>query len=145
LRWSLIVFMGWPKRTQSEVRKMENWPGLFLFVIFAMLVNLIVAFFVLRGLANLVGVPPGTNTPRRALISLLTILPVAGAAGAPFFIIPFIGPILGTFISACVAPFMFGEKYELETAVAAKIILPTVLVVYAVTGVMVYQYGIPTF
>jgi hypothetical protein len=63
-------------------------------------------------------------------------------AGVPFFIIPFIGPIFGTFISACVAPMMFAEKYEVTQSLAAKIIIPTVVVVYIVSALILY-YGIP--
>jgi hypothetical protein len=70
------------------------------------------------------------------LLSLVTILPVVGVAGLPFFIMPFIGPLFGTFISACVAPMMFAEKYELTQGAAAKIIIPTVLVIYVVSGVI---------
>jgi len=121
---------------------MENWLEVFLFVVFGALINLLIAFGVLRGLASLTGVPAEMNTPRRALISLVTILPVAGALGLPFFIMPFIGPFFGTFLSACVAPMMFGEKYELTQGAAAKIIIPTVLAVYVVSGVILY-YGIP--
>jgi hypothetical protein len=121
---------------------MENWLEVLLFIIFAALVNLVIAFGVVRGLASLTGVPAEVNTPRRALISLVTILPVAGALGVPFFIMPFIGPFFGTFLSACVAPMMFAEKYELTQGAAAKIIIPTVLVIYVVSGVILY-YGIP--
>jgi hypothetical protein len=121
---------------------MENWLEVLLFIIFAALVNLIIASGILRGLASLTGVPAEVNTPRRALISLVTILPVAGALGVPFFIMPFIGPFFGTFLSACVAPMMFAEKYELTQGAAAKIIIPTVLVIYVVSGVILY-YGIP--
>jgi hypothetical protein len=121
---------------------MENWLEVLLFIISAALVNLVIAFGVLRGLASLTGVPAEMNTPRRALISLVTILPVAGALGVPFFIMPFIGPFFGTFLSACVAPMMFAEKYELTQGAAAKIIIPTVLVIYVVSGVILY-YGIP--
>lgn len=121
---------------------MENWQGILLFIIFGALVNLVIAFGVLRGLASLTGVPAEVNTPRRALVSLVTILPVAGALGLPFFIMPFIGPFFGTFLSACVAPMMFAEKYELTQGAAAKIIIPTVLVIYAVSGVMLY-YALP--
>ena len=121
---------------------MENWLEVLLFIIFAAVINLVVAFGVLRGLASLTGVPAEVNTPRRALISLVTILPVAGALGVPFFIMPFIGPFFGTFLSACVAPMMFAEKYELTQGAAAKIIIPTVLVIYVVSGVILY-YGIP--
>ena len=121
---------------------MENWLGIFLLIMFAALVNLVVAFGVLRGLASLVGVPPEINTPRRGLLSLLTIVPVAGIAGAPFFLIPFIGPIFGVFVSMFVAPIMFAGKYELSQGEAAKVILPTVLVIYIVSGMILY-YGIP--
>jgi hypothetical protein len=121
---------------------MENWLGVFLLIIFGAVVNLIVAFFVLRGLAGTMGVSAEVNTPRAALVSLVTILPVAGVAGAPFFIIPFAGPILGTLISASVAPWMFGEKYGLTQKEAAKIVIPTVLAVYVVSAVILY-YGIP--
>lgn len=72
----------------------------------------------------------------------MTILPVAAALGLPFFIMPFIGPFFGTFLSACVAPMMFAEKYELTQGAAAKVIIPTVLVIYAVSWVILY-YGIP--
>jgi hypothetical protein len=125
-----------------EAGPMENWQGILLFIICGALVNLVIAFGVLRGLASLTGVPAEVNTPRRALISLVTILPVAGALGLPFFIMPFIGPFFGTFLSACVAPMMFAEKYELTQGAAAKIIIPTVLVIYAVSGVMLY-YALP--
>jgi len=37
---------------------------------------------------------------------------------------------------------MLAEKYELTQGTAAKIILPTVLVIYVVSGVILY-YGIP--
>jgi len=121
---------------------MENWLEVLLFIIFAAVINLVIAFGVLRGLASLTGVPAEVNTPRRALISLVTILPVAGALGVPFFIMPFIGPFFGTFLSACVAPMMFAEKYELTQGAAAKIIIPTVLVIYVVSGTILY-YGIP--
>ncbi|MDH4017312.1 MAG: hypothetical protein OEV20_08235, partial [Actinomycetota bacterium] len=73
---------------------MQNWLAIFVFIISTALVNLAVAFFVLRTLASAFGVPAATNTPRRALISLVTILPVAGACGLPFFIMPFIGPLI---------------------------------------------------
>jgi hypothetical protein len=121
---------------------MENWLQVFLFIIFGAFVNLAIAFGMVRALASLTGVPAEVNTPRRALISLVTILPVAGALGLPFFIMPFIGPFFGTFLSACVAPMMFAEKYELTQGAAAKIIIPTVLVIYIVSGVILY-YGIP--
>jgi len=121
---------------------MENWLEVLLFIILAAVINLVIAFGVLRGLASLTGVPAEVNTPRRALISLVTILPVAGALGVPFFIMPFIGPFFGTFLSACVAPMMFAEKYELTQGAAAKIIIPTVLVIYVVSGTILY-YGIP--
>ncbi len=121
---------------------MENWLGIFLFIIFGALVNLIIALGVVRGLASLMGVPAAVNTQRRALLGLVTILPVAGVAGLPFFVIPFIGPFFGTFISACVAPMMFAERYELTQGAAARIIIPTVLVIYAVSGLILYN-GIP--
>jgi hypothetical protein len=121
---------------------MENWLEIFLLVVFGALINLGIAFGVLRGLAKFVGVSREINTPRRALVSLLTIVPVAGVAGAPFFLLPFIGPILGVLISAFVAPMMLAEKYEVTQGVAAKIILPTVLVIYIVSGVIIY-YAIP--
>jgi len=123
---------------------MENWLEVFLFIVFGALINLLIAFGVLRGLASLTGVPAEVNTPRRALISLVTILPVAGVLGLPFFIIPFIGPFFGTFLSACIAPMMFAEKYDLTQGASAKIIIPTVLAVYVVSGVILF-YGIPFF
>jgi hypothetical protein len=122
---------------------MQNWLGIFVFMVSGALVNLIVAFFVLRSLANLAGVPAETNTPRRAMLSLLTILPVAGAGGLPFFILPFIGPIFGTIISGFVASMMIGEKYEVSQGTGAKIILPVVLVVYALSGALIYNWGLP--
>jgi len=121
---------------------MENWQGILLLILSVALINLIIAFGVLRGLASVFGVPPEINTPRRALLSLLTIVPVAGVAGVPFFIVPFVGPFFGTGLSAFVAAIMFGEKYEIPQGQAAKIILPTVLVIFVVSGVILY-YGIP--
>lgn len=121
---------------------MENWLGIFLLIIFGALINLAVAFFVLRGLAGLAGIPAETNTPRRALLSLVTILPVAGVGGLPFFILPFIGPIFGTIISCFVAAMMFGEKYEVSQGTGAKVILPVVIVVYIVSAAILYV-GIP--
>jgi hypothetical protein len=130
------------ERALQEEQEMKNWLGVFLLIIFVAVVNLIIAFFVFRALASAVGVPPEVNTPRRALLSLVTILPVAGVAGVPFFILPFFGPLLGTLVSAFVAPMMLAEKYELTQGVAAKIIIPTVVLIYIVTGVILY-YGIP--
>jgi hypothetical protein len=120
----------------------ENWLGIFVLIIFGAVVNLIIAFVVLRALAGWMGISPQVNTARRALISLLTIVPVAGVAGAPFFLIPFMGPPFGIFISSCVAPMMLAERYEVTQGQAAKIILPTVAVIYVVSGVILY-YGIP--
>ncbi len=37
---------------------------------------------------------------------------------------------------------MFAEKYELTQGMAARIILPTVLAVYIVSGLILY-YGLP--
>ena len=89
---------------------MQNWMAIFVFIISGALINLAVAYVVLRTLAGAVGVPATTNTARRALISLVTILPVAGAGGLPFFLFPLIGPIFGTIISGFVASMMLGEK-----------------------------------
>ena len=121
---------------------MENWLGVFTLIIFGAVVNLVIAFFVLRGLATWAGIPHAMNTSRRALVSLLTIVPVAGVAGAPFFLIPFIGPLLGIFVSACIAPLLLAERYRVSQGVAAKVILPTVAVIYLVSAVILY-FGIP--
>ena len=121
---------------------MENWQGVFLLIIGGALVNLIVAFGVLRGLAGLFGVSSEVNSARRALISLVTIVPVAGVAGAPFFIVPFIGPIAGVCISGFVAALMFADKYEVPQRKAAGIILPTVAVIFLLSGAILY-YALP--
>ncbi len=63
-------------------------------------------------------------------------------AGAPFFIVPFIGPLFGFFVSCCVAPMMLAPRYELTQIDAAKVILPTVAAIYGTTGLILY-YGIP--
>jgi hypothetical protein len=131
-----------PLETLSEALIMENWLNIFLLILFGALANLIVAFIVLRALAGVFGVPEEKNNSRRALLALLTIVPVAGVAGAPFFLIPFAGPFFGIALSCFVAAMMFGEKYELPQGQAAKIILPTVLVIFALSGVILY-YGIP--
>jgi hypothetical protein len=121
---------------------MENWLSVFLFIVFGAVVNLIIAFFVLRATASALGLPSSINTSARALNSVATILPVAGVAGTPFFLIPFIGPIMGIFISGVVAAMMLSGKYSVEQGVAAKIIAPVVIVLYAVSGVILY-YGLP--
>ena len=72
----------------------------------------------------------------------MTIVPVAGAAGVPFFIVPFIGPFFGTALSGFVAAIMFGEKYEIPQGQAAKIILPTGVGIFLLSGLILY-YGIP--
>jgi len=122
---------------------MQDWLAIFVFIFSGAVINLIVAFFVLRGLAGLVGVPAATNTPRRALISLVTILPVAGAGGLPFFLFPLIGPLFGTIISGFVASMMIGEKYEVSQGTGAKIIIPVVVVVYALSAALIYNWGLP--
>ena len=119
---------------------MQDWLGIFIFIVSAALINLFVAFFVLRGLASVVGVPSDTNTPRRALISLVTILPVAGAAGLPFFLFPFIGPIFGTVASGFAASMLMSERYEVSWGTGAKVILPVVVVVYAVSAALIYYW-----
>jgi len=117
---------------------MENWLTIFLLLIFGALANLAVAFVVLRAMAGLVGIPHEANTPRRALVSLVTIMPVAGVAGGAFFIIPFWGPIFGTIFSGYVAATMFGQKYEVGHKVGAKVMIPTILAIYVVTGTILY-------
>ncbi len=121
---------------------MDNWVGIFALIVSAILINLVVAFVVLRVLAGMVGVSPLTNTSKEALYTLVTIIPVAGVAGAPFFIVPFIGPLFGFFVSCCVAPMMLAPRYELTQIDAAKVILPTVAAIYGTTGLILY-YGIP--
>ncbi len=121
---------------------MDNWLGVFLLIISGAVVNLAVAFGVLRTAAGWAGIPSEINTPRRTLISLLTIVPVAGVAGAPFFLIPFMGPLLGVFVSACVAPMLLAKEYQVTQALAAKLILPTVAVIYVLSGAILY-FGIP--
>ena len=121
---------------------MENWLNLFLLIVFGALANLIVAFIVLRALAGLFGVPEERNTSRRALLALLTIVPVAGVAGAPFFLIPFAGPFFGIALSCFVAAMMFGDRYDLPQGQAAKIILPTILLIFALSALILYL-GIP--
>jgi hypothetical protein len=121
---------------------MDGWLNLFLFIVFGAFVNLIVAFFVLRGTASALGVPSSVNSPGRALESVVTILPVAGFAGVPFFLIPFMGPILGIFISGVVASMMLSVKYSIEQGEATRIIIPTVAAIYAMSGLILY-YGLP--
>jgi hypothetical protein len=121
---------------------MENWTAVFALIIIGAAVNLLVAVVAFRSLGRFFGVPNSINTFGRALKSMVTILPAAGAAGAPFFVIPFAGPVLGTVVSACVAPWLMSERYDMTQGESAKIILPTVLVVYIVSGVILY-YGIP--
>ncbi len=121
---------------------MENWVGVLSLILVAMVVSLIVAFVVLRVLASVVGVPAPVNTSKEALHSLLTIVPVAGVAGAPFVIVPFIGPVFGFFVSACVAPMMLAARYQISQSDAAKIILPTVAAIYATSAAILY-FGIP--
>lgn len=121
---------------------MENWIGIFSLVVFIMVFNLIVAFIVMRVLSSLVGVPAPMNTYKQTLISLLTILPVAGVAGAPFVIVPFIGPLFGFFVSCCVAPMMLAPRMQISQGDAAKIILPTVAILYATTATILY-YRLP--
>ncbi len=121
---------------------MENWLPIFTLVISIMLVDFVVAFVVLRVLASAVGVSPWTNTSKEAVRTLVTIIPVAGVAGAPFVIVPFIGPLFGFFISCCVAPLMLAPRYSISQLDAAKIILPTVAALYLMTALALY-YGIP--
>ncbi|MDP6977972.1 MAG: hypothetical protein QF570_05130 [Myxococcota bacterium] len=121
---------------------MENWVGIFTLIISAMVINLVVAFVVLRVLASAVGVSPLANTAKEALHVLVTIVPVAGVAGAPFIIVPFIGPLFGFFVSCCVAPMMLAPRYEISQGEAAKIILPTVAAIYVTTALILW-FGIP--
>lgn len=118
---------------------MENWLLIFTLVISIMLVDFVVAFVVLRVLASAVGVSPWANTSKEAVRTLVTIIPVAGA---PFVIVPFIGPLFGFFISCCVAPLMLAPRYSISQLDAAKIILPTVAALYLTTALALY-YGIP--
>jgi hypothetical protein len=96
-RW--LAMIDRPLETLSEALIMENWLNIFLLILFGALANLIVAFIVLRALAGVFGVPEEKNNSRRALLALLTIVPVAGVAGAPFFLIPFAGPFFGIALS----------------------------------------------
>jgi len=121
---------------------MENWAGIFALIVFAMVVNLIVAFLVMRGLAGAMGAPKELATSREVLHSLLTIVPVAGVAGAPFIILPFIGPLFAFFISCCVAPMMLANRYEFSMGDAAKVILPTVAAIYVTSAAILY-FGLP--
>jgi hypothetical protein len=117
---------------------MDNWAGIFALVIFIMVANLGIAFVVLRGLASAIGVSKELNTSKEALHTLLTIVPVAGVAGAPFIILPFIGPFFALFISSCVAPMMLTKRYELTQGDAAKVILPVIAVIYIATAAILY-------
>ena len=121
---------------------MDNWLGLFILIIAGAAVNLAIAFVVFRALAGAVGVSSEVNTSEKALHSLLTIVPVAGVAGAPFVLLPFIGPIVAFCVSGFVAPMMLAPRYDITQGTAAKIILPTVAVVYVVSAVILY-YGLP--
>ncbi len=121
---------------------MENWLGWFVLIIFGAVVNLLIAFVVFRALAGPAGLPREANTPSKTLYCLLTIIPVAGVAGAPFFIMPFVGPIFGTLVSAFVAPMMLAREFNVSQGTAAKVIVPTVAVVYLVSAVILY-FGIP--
>ncbi len=121
---------------------MENWVGIFTLIVSAMVINLVVAFVVLRVLASAVGVSPLANTSKEALHTLVTIVPVAGIAGAPFIIVPFIGPLFGFFVSCCVAPMMLAPRYEISQGDAAKVILPTVAAIYVTTALILWL-GIP--
>jgi hypothetical protein len=121
---------------------MENWLGWFVLIIFGAVVNLGVAFVVFRALSGFAGLPRQTNTPQKTLYCLVTIIPVAGVAGAPFFIMPFVGPIFGTLVSAFVAPMMLAREFNVSQGDAAKVIVPTVAAVYLVSAVILYL-GIP--
>ncbi len=121
---------------------MDNWLGVFALIVCIAVVNLAVAFALFRSLAANLGVPTDVNTSSKAFTTLLVTLPVAGVAGVPFFILPFIGPLLGTFVSACVASFLTAREYTIAQGVAAKAIVPTVVVLYVVSGAMLYV-GIP--
>ncbi len=121
---------------------MDNWLGVLALIVCIAVVNLAVAFALFRGLAANLGVPSDVNTSSKAFTTLLVTLPVAGVAGVPFFIMPFIGPLLGTFVSACVASFLTAREYTIAQSVAAKAIVPTVVVLYVVSGAMLYV-GIP--
>ncbi len=121
---------------------MDNWLGILTLIACIAAVNLGIAFVVFRGLAVKVGIPSEVNTSNRALSTLLITVPVAGVAGVPFFIIPFIGPVLGTFVSGCAASFLIAREYAVTQGIAAKAIVPTVVVLYLVSGVILYL-GIP--
>lgn len=121
---------------------MENWIGIFSLVVFAMVFNLIVAFIVMRIFGSMVGVSGAVHTYKETLISLLTIIPVAGVAGAPFVIMPFIGPLFAFFVSCCVAPMMLAPRLQISQGDAAKVILPTVAVLYGTTAAILY-FGLP--
>jgi hypothetical protein len=121
---------------------MDNWLGIFTLIVCIAVINLAVAFVIFRGLALWLGIPKELNTSAKAFMTLLVIIPVAGVAGVPFFIMPFIGPLVGTFVSACVASFMTAREYSVSQSLAAKAIVPTVLVLYVVSGAMLYV-GIP--
>ncbi len=120
----------------------ENWQILFTVIVFGAVVNFAIAFVVMRALSDWQGISPEVNTGRNIAMSLLTIIPAAGVCGAPFFLIPFMGPIFGVFVSSCVAPMLLADRYEITQLEAAKIIIPTVLVVAAVSAMILY-YGLP--
>ncbi|MBW2420372.1 MAG: hypothetical protein JRH19_17660 [Deltaproteobacteria bacterium] len=121
---------------------MENWLGLFLLMIIGAVVNLGIAFVVFRVLAGFAGIPREVNTPSKTLYCLVTIIPVAGVAGAPFWIMPFVGPVFGTLVSAFVAPMMLARELGVSQGDAAKVIVPTVVVVAIVSAVILF-FGIP--
>jgi hypothetical protein len=121
---------------------MENWLGILTLIFCLAIVNLGVAFVVFRGLATWLGFPGGFDTSAKVLTTLLITIPVAGVAGVPFFIVPFIGPLFGTFVSACVASMLVARDYSVTQRAAAKAIVPTVVLLYAVSGTMLY-FGIP--
>jgi hypothetical protein len=83
---------------------MQSWWAILVFIVSAAFLHLVVAFFVLRGLETMFGVPAQTNTARRALISL----PVVGALGLPFLFFPLVAPFVGTIASGFVAAIMVG-------------------------------------
>lgn len=130
--------MRWLRAAERGICDVADWMIIFLLIVFGEAAALAVSFGVLRGLASWAGISPDVNTARRTLISLVTIIPVAGFAGFAFFVIPFWGPIFGTVVSGYVAVGMFADKYDVDQKTAAKVVLPTVLAIYIVTGFMIY-------
>ncbi len=122
--------------------EIENWQGLFALIVFGAVVNFPIAFIVMRTLSDKQGIAPYVATTRNITMGLLTVIPAAGVAGAPFFLIPFMGPIFGVFVSSCVAPMLLADRFDISQAQAAKIVIPTVLVVAATSAGILYV-GLP--